>query len=171
MKENKGKEVVDEATRPKAQSQPRPAVGDKRKNLSKAIDLENLPSRCHAIRVSDPRLPPLLALPKATASREEIASSRLSLEEEIDQFQLEEERKKQGDPVIHVSYLEDKFDKTSGVRTLSLIVAKVDDSFEEEDAMALNPRKGLKDILVGRNKGSSSKEALKSQLPPTLLPI
>ena len=47
--------------------------------------------------------------------------------------------------------------------------------------MAFNPRKGMKDLLSGRNKGSSSKEALKSQplstlpplLPPTtsLLPI
>ena len=44
MKENKGKEVVDKANRPEAQSQPRPTVRDKRKNLSKAIDLENLPS-------------------------------------------------------------------------------------------------------------------------------
>ena len=34
--------------------------------------------------------------------------------------------------------------------------------------MALNPRKGLKDLMVGRNKGSSSKEAPKSQLPPSL---
>ena len=31
--------------------------------------------------------------------------------------------------------------------------------------MALNPRKGLKDLMFGRNKGSSSKEAPKSQLP------
>ena len=47
--------------------------------------------------------------------------------------------------------------------------------------MTLNPRKGLKDLLTGRNKRSSSKETLKSQLlssfppssPPTtgLLPI
>ena len=46
MKENEGKEVVDEVIRPEAQSQPYPTMGDKRKNLSKAIDLENLPSRC-----------------------------------------------------------------------------------------------------------------------------
>ena len=46
MKENKGKEVVDEAIRQEVQSQPHLAVGDKRKNLSKTIDLENLPSRC-----------------------------------------------------------------------------------------------------------------------------
>ena len=32
--------------------------------------------------------------------------------------------------------------------------------------MALNPRRGLKDLVAGRNKGSSSKEALKTQLPP-----
>ena len=44
MKENKRKEVVDEASKPEAQSQPRPVVGDKIKSLSKAIDLENLPS-------------------------------------------------------------------------------------------------------------------------------
>ena len=62
------------------------------------------------------------------------------------------------------------------------MVAKIDNNFkEEEEEMAFNPRKGMKDLLSGRNKGSSSKEALKSQplstlpplLPPTtsLLPI
>jgi len=45
MKENKGKEVVDNATRLEAQSQPHPSVGDKRKTLPKMLDLENLPSR------------------------------------------------------------------------------------------------------------------------------
>ena len=45
VKENKGKEVVDEATRPKAQSQPRSSTGDKRKSLSKTLDLGNLPNR------------------------------------------------------------------------------------------------------------------------------
>ena len=45
MKENKGKEVVDEATRPEAQSQLHHSIGDKRKTLSKTLDLENLPGR------------------------------------------------------------------------------------------------------------------------------
>ena len=36
MKENKGKEVVDE---------PHPSIGDKRKTLPKMLDLGNLPSR------------------------------------------------------------------------------------------------------------------------------
>ena len=45
MKENKGKEVVDEVTRPEAQSQPCLFVGDKRNTLSKTLDLGNLPNR------------------------------------------------------------------------------------------------------------------------------
>ena len=45
MKENKAKEVMDEVSKPEAQSQPRPFVGDKRKSLSKTLDLGNLPSR------------------------------------------------------------------------------------------------------------------------------
>ena len=130
----------------------------------------------HIIRASDPRLcmidfsiprflaqkdvvpvelPPQLAIPEVAAPREEIASSRLSLEEEIDQFRLEEEREEQEDPVIHISDPGDEFDRTS--------VAKIDDSFdEEEEEMAFNLRKFLKDLLMGRNKGSSSKEAPKS---------
>ena len=41
MKENKGKEVVDEGTK----SQPRPPIGEKRKNISSKVDLGDLPSR------------------------------------------------------------------------------------------------------------------------------
>ena len=44
MKENKGKEVVGEGNRPKTQSQACPSTGDKRKSLSKNLDLGNLPS-------------------------------------------------------------------------------------------------------------------------------
>ena len=45
MKENKGKEVVDEVARPRAQSQTRPSTGDKRKSLPKTLDFGNLPNR------------------------------------------------------------------------------------------------------------------------------
>ena len=45
MKESKGKEVVDGATKPEAQSQPRPSIGDKRKTLPKTLNLGNLPYR------------------------------------------------------------------------------------------------------------------------------
>ena len=44
IKENKGKEMVDEVTRSEIQSQPRPFIGDKRKTLTKTLDLGNLPS-------------------------------------------------------------------------------------------------------------------------------
>ena len=45
MNQNKGKEVVDEVVGQGVQSQPRPSAGDKRKTLSKGIDLGKLPSR------------------------------------------------------------------------------------------------------------------------------
>ena len=45
MKENKGNKVMDEVSKLEAQSQPHPFVGDKRKSLSKTLDLGNLPSR------------------------------------------------------------------------------------------------------------------------------
>ena len=45
MKENKGKEVVNEATGQEVLSQPHPFAGDKKKSLSLGVDLGNLPSR------------------------------------------------------------------------------------------------------------------------------
>ena len=45
MKENKGKEVMDEVFKQGVKSQPRPSVGDKRKSLSQGVDLGNLSSR------------------------------------------------------------------------------------------------------------------------------
>ena len=97
-------------------------------------------------------LPPTLALPEVVALREEIASSRLSLGEKINQFKLEEEGEVQADPV-EISDTEGELDRTSGVCTLGLIFAQMDDSSEEEEEeMSLNPRKSLKDLLAGRTK-------------------
>ena len=45
MKEKKGKEIIGEEGRPKAQPQTRPSAGEKRKSLSKNIDLGSLPNR------------------------------------------------------------------------------------------------------------------------------
>ena len=50
-----------------------------------------------------------------------------------------------------------------------LVVARIDSSEEEED-MTLNQMRSLRDLLDDRNKGLSSKEATKSQVPPTLPP-
>ena len=51
MKENKGKEVVNEAVGQEAPPHSHPSVGDKRKNLSLGVDLGNLPSRCREKKV------------------------------------------------------------------------------------------------------------------------
>ena len=71
---------------------------------------------------------------------------------------------------VEISDSEDELDKATTAPSPKLIVACVDPNFKEEEDMALNPRKGLKDILAGRNKGSSFKETPKTQLPPNLPP-
>ena len=48
---------------------------------------------------------------EVAAPREETASSRLSLEIEIDQFQLEEDKEGLGEPLIQVLDLEGKLDR------------------------------------------------------------
>ena len=152
--------------------------------------LDNFQEMGHAIKAGKPRLcridisiprflaqedvmpvelPPILALPEAVTPREETTFSCLSLEEEIDQFQPGEEGEVRVDPV-EISDTKGELDRTSSVRTPGLIFAKIGDSSkEEEEEMSLNLRKGLKDLLTRRNKGLSSKEALKFQ-PPSSLP-
>ena len=73
---------------------------------------------------------------------------------------------------IELSNSEADFDRFSTAQSPKLVVARVDISSEEEVEMALNPRRGLRDI-VARRKGGSSKDAKKTQLPPnpTLPPL
>ena len=73
--------------------------------------------------------------------REETTSSWLSLEIEINQFHLKDERKEQGEPVVQVSDSKDKPNRFSGVRTSGLVIARIDENFEEEEEMALNRKK------------------------------
>ena len=115
-------------------------------------------------------IPLVPTFPEAAAPRKEIASSRLSLEEEIDQFYLEEEKEDRGKQVIPISDAEEEFDRLSGVRTLVIVVACSNSNSQEEADMALNLRRGLKDLIAGRNKGSSSKEVPKSQVVDNLPP-
>ena len=86
--------------------------------------------------------------------REETASSCLSLEAKIDQFLLEKKGEAQEEPV-EISNSDGKLDRSSIVRSPRLIVAWVDNSFDEEKEMALNRKKGLKELLAERNKGTS----------------
>ena len=80
------------------------------------------------VKLPSHRSPHEVAVP-----REEIASSRLSLKAEIDQFQLEEDREEQGEPVIQVSDLEDELDRSSGVQPSGLVVVRIANNSEEEE--------------------------------------
>ena len=102
--------------------------------------------------------------------REETASTQLSLEAEIDQFCLKKEEGALERPV-ELSDSEIESDRFSAAHTLKLIVARVNTSSEEEEeGMDLKQRTGLKGLLANRNKGSTSKEAPKTQVPPSLPP-
>ena len=134
----------------------------------------------HAIRAGDPQLaridvsipnflaqedlPPVIlpfqrVLPEVVATpREEIASSRSSLEQEIDKFHFEEQET-QGAQVVHISDAEDKPDRHSGVLAPILVIARPDStSEEEEDEMALNwGNKGLRELKGCKEQGVNFK--------------
>ena len=97
-------------------------------------------------------------MPKAAITpREEVASSRLSLEEEIENFHFEEGEIQEA-VVVNISDTEEEADRHSGVHVPTLIVACLDStSEEEEDKMALNQvNRSLKDLMAARNKGTTS---------------
>lgn len=72
--------------------------------------------------------------------------------------------------MIQVSNSENELDKFFNVRTPRFIVAQVDNNLEEEEEeMALNRKKGLRELLTDRAKGSAPKDASRSQ-PPLALP-
>ena len=147
----------------------------------------------HSIRVGDQQLTridvshpnflaqddlPLVVLPlqrilleAVAAPEEEIASSHLSLEEEIDKFHFEEEENP-GALIVNISNAEGKTNKHLSVHAPTLVIARpISSSKEEKDGMTLNKgNKSLRDLMVARNKVSTSKEATKSQVPPTLPP-
>ena len=101
---------------------------------------------------------------------EEVASSLLSLEEEIDKFHFKEEQSLKA-PLICISDAEGESDRSSGVYNPYLILAHPDNSDEVEDSMALNKvNKSLRDLMAARGKESTSKIAPKSQVAPPLPP-
>ena len=100
-----------------------------------------------------------------------------SLEAEIDQFYLKKEGEEPGELVVQVSDSKDEPDIFSGVHTPGLIIVRVDDSLKDEEDMALNRKKGLKELLAERNKGTSGLNLYLLSRPPSplltvsLLPI
>ena len=107
----------------------------------------------------------------AAAPREEVTSSHLSLKVKINKFHFEE-GEIQETPLVNILNAEEEADRHSGVHLPTLVVTRLDSTFEEEeDEMALNwGNRSLKDLMAARNKGITSQEVLKSQVPPTLPP-
>ena len=102
-------------------------------------------------------------LPEVAAFPEkEIASSHLSLEEEIEKFHFEDENNPRA-PLIDISDAEGESNRNSDVRTPILVIARPNNSSdEEEDSMALNKgNKSLRELMVAKGKESTSKVAPK----------
>ena len=95
-------------------------------------------------------LPLQQILPKAAvAPEEEIASSCLSLEEEINKFHFKEEENP-GALIVSISDVEGETDRHSGVHLPTLVIVRLDNSYkEEEEKMALNKgNKGLMELMA-----------------------
>ena len=134
---------------------------------------DDLPS----VRLPIQQIPPQLVVPlqqvpleASTKAEEEIASSRLSLEEEIDQFRFVEDAGPSKKP-IDISDSETDSVDISSVHPRQLVITQIDSKSEgEEDQMDQKKRPGLRGLLA-KNRGESSKEAPKTQpLPEIPLP-
>ena len=129
------------------------------------------PVRLHVQQIPPPLIIPLQQVPleAPVAAKEEIASSRLSLEEEIDQFRFVEGVGLSEKPVDILEF-ETESVNISSMHPRQLIITQVDlESEEEEEQMDPKKRPGLKGLLASRNKEGSSKEVSKTQ-PPIIPP-
>ena len=125
------------------------------------------PVRLRVQQIPLPLIIPLQQVPfeAPVAAKEEIASSRLSLEEEIDQFRFVEDVRPSEKPV-DISDSKTESVNLSSVHPKQLIITQVDSESEvEEEQMDQKKRPGLKGLLASKNKGGNSKEAPKTQLP------
>ena len=113
-------------------------------------------------------LPSSTLSPKSSYSEGGNSLLTLSLEVQIDQFHFEEDKEERANLIIQLPDSEDKLDRHFAAYSPRLIIAYVDPSSEEDEKMDINPRKGLKGLLVVRNKGGSTKDAPKSQVPTNL---
>ena len=108
-------------------------------------------------------------LEASVTAEEEIASSRLSLEEEIDQFRFAKDVEPFEKPV-DISDSETESVDISSVHPRQLIITQIDsESEEEEDQIDQKKRPSLRGLLA-KNKEGSSKEAPKTQPPEIPIP-
>lgn len=133
-------------------------IGDHRRrriDISKVgfLASQDLPDDPSVILIERPIVVTPLLAPATTAPQEGFTSLRLSLEEEIDQYQVEEGEEKPIKP-INLSDFERKLSRSIG-HFPSLIIAE-EDSESEDESMAMNPGKSLKALLAARQAGSSS---------------
>lgn len=92
---------------------------------------------------------------------------RLTLSKEIDQFHFEKERAPEG--FVELSDSETESDRFSSAHLPKLIVTRVNTSSkEEEEQMDLRKRPDLRGLMANRKKGTTSKEAPKTQVPANL---
>ena len=114
------------------------------------------------------QLPTQHVLQEVVVLGEGIDSSHLSLETEINRFHLNEE----GEVSTRLVELSDScsiLDRFSTAHSPGQVVARIDTSQEiEEEGMDLKPRSGLRGFMSNRNKGQSSKDAPKEQVPAKL---
>jgi len=108
------------------------------------------------------QLPPQDNPGVAAFVEEETKSSHLSLEEEIDEFYFKEDNPKA--PLIELSDAEGEPDRSSAICVPLLVIACLDDSFDEEvDNMASNKgNKSLRELVAARGRGQTSKAPTKS---------
>ncbi|XP_075661932.1 uncharacterized protein LOC142631608 [Castanea sativa] len=109
----------------------------------------------------------IAAFPLATHSQETVVpkeqvSSSNTLDEEINNFQLENVQRPRGSSFVVLSDEEEEAAETSGIA--GLVVARPDDSSIEEDMDV------LKDLLTARGEKVAKKGTRASQAPPALPP-
>jgi len=116
------------------------------------------------------QLPTQRILQGVAALREEIASTHLSLEAKINQFRFDKEGEVPTRP-IELSDSEVDLDQLSATHSSRLIVAQIDTSLEvKEKGMDLKQRTDLKGLMANGNKGQTSKDVPKTQVPLSLPP-
>ena len=115
-------------------------------------------------------MPVQRVLPEVAALGEGVDSLHSSLEAEIDQFRFTEEGEVLTRPV-ELSDSSSDIDRFSAAHTPGLVIAQIDTSQEvEEEDMDLKPSSDLRGLLSNKNKGQSSKDAPKEQVPAKLPP-
>ena len=93
-----------------------------------------------------------------------------SLEAEIDHFHFNEEGEVSTRPV-ELSDSDLDLNRFSTAHSPELIIARIDTSQEvEKEGMDLKPRSCLRGLISNRNKGQSSKDAPKEQVPANFPP-